>query len=273
MQSQQMLLSSPGPSSPASGAIDRGLGRGRPGAEEWPGEQRQDECCRRQLAAAGAGQPGEGGHRSGARGGGGSSSSRPGSVAGSGAVTSSGSGPVLQDVDGAVRAGEAQLAGPAADLQKKTQFAFDKDKLSYTVGGFVDIGGSLVRSWPASKAIWRGSVETSSSLDVFSRASYHSPFPTSPPFERAFRTENFYGQSIQTWDASIRARFGTLVTPSVLVYGTGGVAFGEVKGSYSYNAINQYFTDFGLLDLTHLASASGSWSETRVGWTGGAGVR
>ncbi len=161
--------------------------------------------------------------------------------------------------------------GGLPDLE--TQFAFDKDKLSYTVGGFVGHRwqfGSFVAGVEGDLAWKRG--ETSSSLDVFSRASYHSPFPTSPPFERAFRTENFYGQSIQTWDASIRARFGTLVTPSVLVYGTGGVAFGEVKGSYSYNAINQYFTDSGLLDLTHLASASGSWSETRVGWTGGAGV-
>jgi outer membrane immunogenic protein len=109
-------------------------------------------------------------------------------------------------------------------------------------------------------------------LDVFSRASYHSPFTTSPPFERAFRSENFHGQSIQTWDASVRARFGMLVTPSVLVYGTGGVAFGEVKGSFSYNAISNYVTDSGSLDLLHTASAVGSWSETRVGWTGGGGI-
>jgi outer membrane immunogenic protein len=51
-----------------------------------------------------------------------------------------------------------------------------------------------------------------------------------------------------------------------------GFAFGEVKGSYSYSAINDYFTASGVLDLTHLASALGSWSETRVGWTGGAGI-
>jgi outer membrane immunogenic protein len=56
------------------------------------------------------------------------------------------------------------------------------------------------------------------------------------------------------------------------VYGTGGVAFGEVSGAYSYTATNNYFDRAGFLDLTHLATASGTWSETRVGWTGGGGV-
>ena len=162
--------------------------------------------------------------------------------------------------------------GNLPDLE--TPFNFDKDKLSYTFGGFLGHRwqfGSFVAGIEGDVAWKRG--ETSSSLDVFSRASYHSPFPTSPPFERAFRTENFYGQSIQTWDASVRARFGMLVTPLVLIYGTGGVAFGEVKGAYSYNAVNNYVTDAGSLDLIHTASAVGSWSEIRVGWTGGGGVR
>src|SRR5262245_9225791 len=137
----------------------------------------------------------------------------------------------------------------------ETPFNFDKDKLSFTFGGFLGYRwqfGSFVAGVEGDAAWKRG--ETTASLDVVSRASYHFPFPTSSPFERALRVENFYGQSLQTWDASIRARLGWLVTPSVLVYGTGGVAFGEVQGAYTYNAINNYA---GFLDLTHIASAAG----------------
>ena len=155
----------------------------------------------------------------------------------------------------------------------ETPFNFDKDKLSFTVGGFLGYRwqfGSFVAGVEGDVA-WKRS-ETTASLDVVSAASYHFPSPTSFPFERALRHETFYGQSLQTWDASIRARLGWLVTPSVLVYGTGGVAFGEVKGAFAYNAINNYFTSSGSLDVTHMANAVGSWSETRVGWTGGGGV-
>ena len=149
----------------------------------------------------------------------------------------------------------------------ETPFGFSKDKLSFTFGGFVGYRwqfGSFVAGVEGDAALKRG--ETTDSLTVVSRASYPSLF------ESALRTEQFYGQSKQTWDASLRARLGVLVTPSVLVYGTGGVAFGEVEGAYTYTAVNNYFTSSGLLDLTHMATVSGSWSETRVGWTGGGGV-
>jgi outer membrane immunogenic protein len=146
-------------------------------------------------------------------------------------------------------------------------FSFDKDKLSFTFGGFVGYRwqfGSFVAGVEGDAAYKRG--ETNDSLTVVSSASY-------PPIgETAHRTEQFFGQSRQTWDASIRARLGMLMTPSWLVYGTGGVAFGEVSGAFSYTATNNYFNRSGFLDLTHLATASGTWSETRVGWTGGGGV-
>src|SRR5208283_2398029 len=51
-----------------------------------------------------------------------------------------------------------------------------------------------------------------------------------------YRSESFYGTVKQSWDGSVRGRAGFLVTPSTLAYGTVGVAFGKVSGSFGYAA-------------------------------------
>jgi outer membrane immunogenic protein len=63
------------------------------------------------------------------------------------------------------------------------------------------------------------------------------------------------------WFGTLRPRFGYTVTPSMLVYGTGGLAYGDV--SYSAN------TDFR---PAFTAFYPASVSKTKVGWTVGAGV-
>ncbi len=80
----------------------------------------------------------------------------------------------------------------------------------------------------------------------------------------SFRNETFSGSVKQGADGSIRGRFGFLVTPWVLVYGTGGVAFGSVSGSYGYTA--NTFACCGSV------TGGGSWSTTRSGATGGGGI-
>jgi outer membrane immunogenic protein len=62
------------------------------------------------------------------------------------------------------------------------------------------------------------------------------------------------------WFGTLRPRFGYTVTPSLLVYGTGGLAYGDV--SYSAN------TDFRPLFATFYPA---SVSSTKVGWTVGGG--
>jgi outer membrane immunogenic protein len=60
-----------------------------------------------------------------------------------------------------------------------------------------------------------------------------------------------------------RGRLGFLVTPSLLVYGTGGLAYGGVHSSAgTFQARNGPVIPFG---------ASGGYSDTRVGWTAGGG--
>lgn len=65
------------------------------------------------------------------------------------------------------------------------------------------------------------------------------------------------------WFGTVRGRVGILATPKVLFYGTGGLAFGEIKTTGTMTG----FTPAGVA----IASV-GSTSETRVGWTVGAGV-
>jgi outer membrane immunogenic protein len=84
-----------------------------------------------------------------------------------------------------------------------------------------------------------------------------------------FRREAFTGSASQGGDGSIRGRLGYLVTPWTLVYGTGGVAFGKVSGSFGYNA--HEIDGLGSFGGAY-AIGGGSWSTTRTGATGGAGV-
>jgi outer membrane immunogenic protein len=62
-----------------------------------------------------------------------------------------------------------------------------------------------------------------------------------------------------------------LVTPWTLVYGTGGVAFGKVSGTLNY--VGTWYQCGGPCALIGgTATSSVSFSETRVGYTVGAGV-
>jgi outer membrane immunogenic protein len=66
------------------------------------------------------------------------------------------------------------------------------------------------------------------------------------------------------WFGTVRGRAGVLVTPSVLLYGTGGLAYGELQtgGSITGNNVN------GVPVTVVFPGAS----STRAGWTVGAGV-
>ncbi|MBR0833238.1 porin family protein [Bradyrhizobium manausense] len=65
------------------------------------------------------------------------------------------------------------------------------------------------------------------------------------------------------WFGTVRGRVGVLAAPQVLLYGTGGLAFGSIKTTGTMSG----FTPAGVA----IASV-GSNSETRAGWTVGVGV-
>jgi outer membrane immunogenic protein len=66
------------------------------------------------------------------------------------------------------------------------------------------------------------------------------------------------------WFGTARGRVGVLVSPTVLLYGTGGLAYGEVETGGSV-------TGNGLAGTPLIIALPGS-SSTRAGWTAGAGV-
>jgi outer membrane immunogenic protein len=65
------------------------------------------------------------------------------------------------------------------------------------------------------------------------------------------------------WFGTLRGRVGILATPKVLFYGTGGLAFGEIKTTGTLTG----FTPAGVA-----IASIGTSSTTRAGWTVGAGV-
>lgn len=72
---------------------------------------------------------------------------------------------------------------------------------------------------------------------------------------------------------TVRRRIGPTITPTILAYVTGGLAYGEVRSTVSgINITNPggQGTDAGTV-LT-LAAATFGNSSTRAGWTVGAGV-
>jgi outer membrane immunogenic protein len=69
---------------------------------------------------------------------------------------------------------------------------------------------------------------------------------------------------------TVRGRVGWLWTPSLLVYGTGGLAYGHVSSSTSIAGFTSG-TNLGLCCGPMTFASSGGLSETRTGWTAGGG--
>jgi outer membrane immunogenic protein len=89
------------------------------------------------------------------------------------------------------------------------------------------------------------------------------------------RTESFSGNVNQGTDSSFRLRFGYLVTPMTMVYLTTGAAVEKVSGSFSYSAYtvnNIPIPGAAVGRYQDTTTGSGTWSETKTGWTVGGGV-
>jgi outer membrane immunogenic protein len=134
----------------------------------------------------------------------------------------------------------------------ETPFSFNGNKTSATGGGFLGY------------RIQFGSVVAGIEGDINAKSGSAS---SSAYSANLYRAEAFSGTASQGGDGSIRGRLGWLVTPWTLVYGTGGVAFGKVSGSFGYTA-----HEIDLCSPCASVTGGGSWSTTRTGATGGGGV-
>ena len=70
------------------------------------------------------------------------------------------------------------------------------------------------------------------------------------------------------WFGTLRGRIGILATPSLLLYGTGGLAYGETTTSFNTTCLGYPVT--GCPSYSVCATASNS--SNRAGWAGGGGV-
>jgi outer membrane immunogenic protein len=67
---------------------------------------------------------------------------------------------------------------------------------------------------------------------------------------------------------TVRGRLGWLYSPALLIYGTGGLAYGGVKGATN---VGSTLTGYAPGSLLVNPGTGASFSDTRVGWTAGAG--
>ncbi len=79
-----------------------------------------------------------------------------------------------------------------------------------------------------------------------------------------------FGSTSQSLDylGTVRGRVGFLFTPTLLVYGTGGLAYGQTN--LSHGSFGTETTPAGA--VVGFSSSSGTYSDTREGWTAGGGV-
>jgi outer membrane immunogenic protein len=71
---------------------------------------------------------------------------------------------------------------------------------------------------------------------------------------------------------TVRGRLGYLFTPALLLYGTGGLAYGGVKASTTIAQSNNDCTFTPATCIQSATSTGGATSQTRAGWTAGAGL-
>ncbi|WP_441280480.1 outer membrane protein [Tardiphaga sp. 862_B3_N1_1] len=108
-------------------------------------------------------------------------------------------------------------------------------------------------NWQISNAV----VGVEADFNYFGASGSTSTTTVYPGFAPTTFTIN---SSVSTdWLATVRGRVGFLVTPSLLLYGTGGLAISEVRAGYTFT------------DTFAAATESGAISSTRYGWTAGVG--
>lgn len=84
-------------------------------------------------------------------------------------------------------------------------------------------------------------------------------------------TSTASGSSRLEYIGTVRGRLGWLVTPTLLVYGTGGLAYGGVSANLAYSQWNNS-TDFYSGNTFGPAFGAANFSNTQVGWTAGGGL-
>ncbi|MCB1544937.1 MAG: porin family protein [Rhodoblastus sp.] len=79
------------------------------------------------------------------------------------------------------------------------------------------------------------------------------------------------GSTRLDWFGTLRGRLGYLASPSLLLYGTGGLAYGGVHSSATVTAVDSPAPLGWIAGLSDSWGVAGSRSKVKAGWTLGAG--
>jgi outer membrane immunogenic protein len=100
----------------------------------------------------------------------------------------------------------------------------------------------------------------------------NAAFASSTVFPGIAGTAEAYNATISShldYFGTVRGRLGFLAVPSFLLYGTGGLAYGGVRSSTVENVL--VTPPASCAGVVCAGAGGGSFSDTRVGWTAGAG--
>jgi outer membrane immunogenic protein len=92
------------------------------------------------------------------------------------------------------------------------------------------------------------------------------------------RTQSTNAEQSTDWYGTVRGRAGWLATPNLLLFGTGGFAYGRVEGSANYLINGPGSFSFlpvggtGFFCAVGVPCFAGSSAEIRTGWTAGGGA-
>jgi len=142
----------------------------------------------------------------------------------------------------------------------ETLIKFNGRHMSYTVGPFLGWRWQFENYVAGVEADWSWKRGATSSAFYMPSACFSGP-------GSFCRSDNKSGWVNQDWDGSFRARYGFLVTPSTLIYGTGGLAISQIGGAFNFNS-----TVLSGLSSGGTAISNSSWSDLRAGATAGAGI-
>ena len=113
---------------------------------------------------------------------------------------------------------------------------------------------------------WVAGIEAD--IQGISGQAVNSSITTTAPILGVPVASTLTGSMDTRWLGTLRGRLGFVPTPTVLVYGTGGLAYSQVAASTSLvqSAADGSFIGSGA------GNSSGGFSELLAGWTAGAGV-
>jgi len=160
-----------------------------------------------------------------------------------------------------VRVGTLPIAQPGADPAVVPQLALlaSGSLSSRNNGGFIG-GGQIGYNWQFYNS-FVGGVEAD--IQGIARSNNSTNFTTAAVVVGVPVISNTALARSLDYIGTVRGRLGWLFTPTLLAYGTGGLAYGGVNISTSvFQAGTNGFSGFGAT----------SFADTRVGWTVGGGL-